>query len=158
MAKRKLIIYMDIEDDSNTDLFIPDDLRDYIKSRYGPNTFIGSIRNESVTNEREKEMYYERPEPDVCGEPNCEDCKPQPEPKAVFVVKCVGCKRVFALEMTPEQYSLWTGPHYQRPLVQVLFPDYTADQRELLLSQTCGPCYDALFPPEAYEPDEDIWE
>lgn len=67
-------------------------------------------------------------------------------------VKCVGCGHTYAL--TVEATHLHTylyAPRHERPNIQDLFTDRTglpylsADERELLLTQTCGDCFDALF-------------
>ena len=60
---------------------------------------------------------------------------------------CVGCKMCGDLHTIQLSYS---GEAAWRcgELIQDALPELTADERELLLSQTCGKCWDALFPEE----------
>jgi hypothetical protein len=60
-------------------------------------------------------------------------------------VRCDVCKAVFELQVDASRYQRWkSGEGY----VQTMFPELTSDQRELLLSQTCGKCFDSLFKEE----------
>jgi hypothetical protein len=67
-------------------------------------------------------------------------------------VRCVGCGKVYSLEVTTEQLADWRAG----TLIQTAMPHLTADERELLISKTCGPCFDSLFAheDEEYEAEE----
>jgi hypothetical protein len=43
-----------------------------------------------------------------------------------------------------DDYNQWQGGK----LVQDAFPYLSADEREILISGTCGPCFDAMFSEE----------
>lgn len=62
-----------------------------------------------------------------------------------FYVQCgAGCGRVYTMEINRADYAAWkNGQH-----VQNAFPYLTPNQRELLLTNTCGHCWDRMFPPE----------
>lgn len=75
----------------------------------------------------------------------------------LVTVTCIQCGTEYTLEMTTTQHKLLTGPRYARPKIQDLFPTYTADQRELLLSQICGSCYDEIFPIEFVDDEGDVY-
>lgn len=58
-----------------------------------------------------------------------------------MTVTCRFCEKEYDVPATPEQLTAWkTGL-----LIQVAMPNLTANQREMLLTQTCGPCWDKLF-------------
>lgn len=59
-----------------------------------------------------------------------------------IVVQCVGCKRTFVLHVTRTGFQRW---RYEGVLIQQAMPDLTADERELLMTSTCGDCFDKLF-------------
>lgn len=55
--------------------------------------------------------------------------------------ECSVCCRASEVELDRKAYAAWrAGTH-----VQDAFPDMTADQREVLISGTHGPCWDELF-------------
>lgn len=58
---------------------------------------------------------------------------------------CMHCGKTSEVEMTGEQHHRY---YEQREFVQVVFPDWTADQRELLISGTHPACWDVMFPEE----------
>jgi hypothetical protein len=62
--------------------------------------------------------------------------------KVVIVVTCQSCgEEQPPIEITHPQLFLWNrGEHIQRAM-----PDLTAEQRELLISATCGKCWDKMF-------------
>ena len=60
-------------------------------------------------------------------------------PMLPVTVVCKVCKREIVIEMTNDQYRLWTMPY--RALVQDIFPDKPPSIREILGSSTCGACY-----------------
>ena len=61
-------------------------------------------------------------------------------PVTVLWDNCLMCGNIFELKVETAQFLRWiTGEH-----VQVAFPQLSADQRELLISSTCGECYDKM--------------
>lgn len=51
---------------------------------------------------------------------------------------CLLCGINVDLDLDLDNYISWqTGS-----LIQTVFPDLTSDQRELLISSICGPCFD----------------
>lgn len=60
--------------------------------------------------------------------------------------KCWMCKtdHVIAVE-----YLDWVGWKFQGVYAQNAFPFLDDGQRELLISGTCGPCFDEMFTEEA---------
>ena len=61
-----------------------------------------------------------------------------------IIVKCNMCKIKYSVPATQAQIQKWRDGEY----IQNAMPNLTADERELLISQTCGKCFDKLFPPE----------
>lgn len=55
---------------------------------------------------------------------------------------CCMCGNQAVLEVNREAFEAWRNGS---KFVQDAFPDMPADQREQLISGTCGPCYDRLF-------------
>lgn len=60
-------------------------------------------------------------------------------------VQCRQCRAVFNLPVTVEQIARWRNG----ALAQNAFPNLSADDRELIISQTCGKCFDAMFAEKA---------
>lgn len=59
-------------------------------------------------------------------------------------ILCGGCGECKILSAPAANWNAyWSGA-----LVQNAFPDMSPDDRELLISGICGPCYDSLFPPD----------
>ena len=56
-------------------------------------------------------------------------------------IKCRHCGKVFNITMTEQQYFDYHNGCY----VQEVFPDKSANERELLISGICGKCYDAMM-------------
>ncbi|MCR8576445.1 hypothetical protein [Streptomyces sp. Isolate_219] len=48
---------------------------------------------------------------------------------------------MFHFGVKPEDFRAWQNGKF----VQDAFPYLTDDQRELLVSKTCGPCFDVMF-------------
>lgn len=69
--------------------------------------------------------------------------------RTICKVTCGSCKGYFEVHMTTTAWERWTTGEY----IQSVAPELGADDRELLISATCGPCFDKMFPPDAYEPD-----
>lgn len=54
---------------------------------------------------------------------------------------CPVCGRQHEFELDREAFEAWqTDTH-----IQNAFPDMSADDREILISGTCGPCWDRLW-------------
>jgi hypothetical protein len=65
-----------------------------------------------------------------------------------LLIQCSSCGREFPLVVNAEDYENWSR---RGVFAQVAFPYLTPDERELLISQTCGDCWEKLFPPEEDE-------
>jgi hypothetical protein len=59
----------------------------------------------------------------------------------VVEVSCIHCKKKFTMTLPAEGYRAWTEGNK----IQDTMPKLTLDERELLISKTCGECYDAMF-------------
>jgi hypothetical protein len=57
-------------------------------------------------------------------------------------VVCHGCQEQFLLTVDAAGFYAWQAGM----LIQTALPALTEDERELLISQTCGPCWD--LPPD----------
>lgn len=66
-------------------------------------------------------------------------------------VVCDQCKRMFAVLVEPEDMEKWRNG----ALIQNAMPYLSADDRELLISKTCGKCFEELFEEEE-EDDDDL--
>lgn len=60
-------------------------------------------------------------------------------------INCALCDYPQYLPVSAEQVARWRS---SGDYVQVAFPDLSANQREMLVSGTCGVCWDKMFPPE----------
>jgi translation initiation factor RLI1 len=57
-------------------------------------------------------------------------------------IRCKGgCKQIYTVEVSRSGFRNWQGGM----LIQKALPELNADQRELLISQTCGSCWEKLF-------------
>ena len=65
----------------------------------------------------------------------------------VTVVKCWNCEVSHEIVTTAAGWKAWRSGE----LIQDALPEVSADDRELLLSGTCGPCFDKFFPPDPEE-------
>lgn len=65
-------------------------------------------------------------------------------------IDCVSCHRPQTLPITAEAVEAWRGSD---ELIQDAFPQLQPGQREMLLSGVCDTCWDAMFAPEADEPE-----
>ena len=63
---------------------------------------------------------------------------------------CNLCQQKTGLWVQPKDYAAWQGGAH----IQDVMPYLPADQRELLISGTCGTCFDKLFPEDEYDEDE----
>lgn len=62
----------------------------------------------------------------------------------VLDIQCWNCTRWFSIILNKQDlldYSAGSGS------ITELFPYLNDNERELILSQTCGSCFDSLFPP-----------
>lgn len=65
-------------------------------------------------------------------------------------VTCRVCKEQRYVQVRPsEMMRLWKPNRTE--LIQDIFPDMDAEARELLVSATCGSCWDKMFPPDEEE-------
>lgn len=54
---------------------------------------------------------------------------------------CRVCKEIITVQVRTEDYLKWKKGAY----IQIALHCLDADQREFLISGTCGPCYDKMF-------------
>jgi len=59
-------------------------------------------------------------------------------------VSCRSCGDIHTIELSFDGESRWKSGE----LIQNALPELSLDDRELLISGTCGKCWDAMFPPE----------
>jgi hypothetical protein len=64
--------------------------------------------------------------------------------KTPHIHKCGMCKVDIVVVYDDVDYRRWK----ESELIQNAFPYLTADERELLMSATCGGCFDKLFAEE----------
>ena len=57
-------------------------------------------------------------------------------------IRCHSCGQVFELSVDKQRFEAW---EQKKGYIQDLLPELTDDQRELLISETCGSCFDKLF-------------
>ena len=59
----------------------------------------------------------------------------------IIHAKCMSCGIITVIKVKEDDYYEWEGGE----LIQRAFPYLSADERELLISQICGPCFDLNF-------------
>jgi hypothetical protein len=59
----------------------------------------------------------------------------------VINVRCRTCRQVREVDCTNEEYQAWQSGM----LIQTAMPNTSKEQRELLISGTCGECFAAMF-------------
>jgi hypothetical protein len=59
----------------------------------------------------------------------------------IVKMTCTRCKREIGVSVEVEDYLKWN----QGMLIQKAMPYLSPDERELLISGICGPCFDQLF-------------
>lgn len=64
--------------------------------------------------------------------------------KVSLVAQCLVCKKTKHLMVYIEDYGRWQ----RGDLIQEAFPYLSVDDREILISSTCGPCFDSMFSEE----------
>ena len=62
--------------------------------------------------------------------------------KDAVSVACAYCLEVYTFECSTRGIVEWSAG----VLIQNALPELSADQRELLISGTCGKCWDKMFP------------
>ncbi len=62
-------------------------------------------------------------------------------PQMNLTKQCKFCKQLKQISVDVDGFRRWL----RGDLIQVALPNSSADDRELLQSGTCGPCYDKLF-------------
>lgn len=70
-----------------------------------------------------------------------------PVEQVELVVQCIWCKQVSVIVMTKEQYLECIKG--EKP-IQYIVPDLSADKCELLISRTCGACFDKMCGKDEY--------
>jgi hypothetical protein len=60
-------------------------------------------------------------------------------------VTCQMCLKRYRLTVNVDGYNEWREG---KKLIQKCLPTLSAADRELLISSTCDPCFQKLFPPE----------
>jgi len=63
---------------------------------------------------------------------------------AVVAVPCRLCQETTDLKVNFQGFVNWKSGE----LIQDALPELSCDERELLISGTCGTCFDELFPSE----------
>ncbi len=61
-----------------------------------------------------------------------------------MLVACRTCKKTFDVPATNSQITAW----HHGVVIQEAMPHLTSAERELLISRTCGVCWDKMFPEE----------
>jgi hypothetical protein len=61
---------------------------------------------------------------------------------AKVIRQCSSCKQVFEIRVDHADYELWQNT---QTLIQEAMSYLSEDDRELLISGTCGKCFDRLF-------------
>ncbi len=62
--------------------------------------------------------------------------------------QCRICKKYFAFNVKKEDYTDYIS---NRKLIQQAFPYLTADERELMISETCNACFNDIFKDDELE-------
>lgn len=70
----------------------------------------------------------------------------------VLDTKCILCDKMQFISVSTEDYEKYKAGMF----VQDAFPYLTADQREVLISGTCGECFDKLMKPDKEVDDTKI--
>lgn len=60
-----------------------------------------------------------------------------------ITITCKMCKKTYTIVVTTAQKNELDKPN--RKHIQEILPTHTADERELLISQICGKCWDKMF-------------
>lgn len=57
-------------------------------------------------------------------------------------VTCWQCRRKYVLLVSESGYDRWRAGAF----IQDALPELSAEERELLISKTCDPCFNEMFP------------
>ena len=60
--------------------------------------------------------------------------------KRPFVQECINCQKSFTLLVEPADFDRWRAGE----LIQNAMPYLSAEERELLISQICGECFEKI--------------
>ena len=63
-------------------------------------------------------------------------------PNITLTRVCIHCHQTHTFTMPVEDYRKWS---FDRVFIQKAMPYFNADQREILISQTCPTCYNIIF-------------
>lgn len=66
-------------------------------------------------------------------------------------IVCRGCGKLHELMVDPQDKRDHENKVGQKRFAQHAYPYLNADDRELIISQTCGKCWADMFPPEEDE-------
>ena len=58
-----------------------------------------------------------------------------------FAITCNSCQKSYDLMVNYKDVEAWMNGKY----IQDAMPYLSADERELFISRTCGPCFDEMF-------------
>lgn len=58
------------------------------------------------------------------------------------IIQCKFCQSFFVVSLDIDAYEKWKN---DEGLIQDLMPDMKLEERELIISQICSDCFDALF-------------
>lgn len=61
--------------------------------------------------------------------------------ETTYSIECQRCKSLSHVVLDDLAFMKWVGGMY----IQDAFPKLDVDTRELLISKTCGPCFDTIF-------------
>ena len=77
--------------------------------------------------------------------------------KEVINVQCRICRNVYTLTVCPDKFQAW---HEGSMLIQDALSELSAAERELLISGTCGVCFNEMFGVDDDDDDEeeDDWD
>ena len=59
----------------------------------------------------------------------------------LFEKSCIKCGAMHDVVADPDDFKRWT----EGTLIRDAMPYMSADERELLISSICGPCFDMMF-------------
>ena len=69
-----------------------------------------------------------------------------------FEKRCIHCKGSTLIGVKANKYHRWTA---ERKLIQDVWPDASAEQREVMISGMHEVCWNEVFPPEMEDDGED---
>lgn len=70
------------------------------------------------------------------------------EPPRDIEVRCRMCQTLHCFPVNASGFYQWQN---ENALIENALPELTTDQRELLISGICGPCFDTMFADEDQE-------